>query len=190
MAGPPKFAPTPIRLFPTSNFTGGLNLRADAFQLAENESPDMVDVTVEIGGGFVQRQVVQPYAAALANNVTNFWAYTTPTISQVVAHEGTELQYSTGGSWTNIAAFSPTTKPRALTFNNTLYVVGGAVAPVAWNGTTARTMGATFNETIGGEGAADGNMPQARLICSHMGRVFLGYTTESGTDFQIGRAHV
>ena len=38
------------------NFTGGLNLRADAFELAENESPDMLNVDIDPRGGFFSRK--------------------------------------------------------------------------------------------------------------------------------------
>lgn len=182
----PSYPPTPIRVATASNFTGGLNLRADAFQLEPNESPDMMDVTVQIGGGFVQRQVVQPYGAALAATPINLWSYQTPSVSQVVAATASDLYYSTGGAWSLISAISlpAGVKPRAAVFNDNLYVMcGGAHAPIRWTGSAATNLTQNWNETIGGEGAADGNMPQARYICSHMGRVFVAYTTESGVDY-------
>ena len=37
------------------DFTGGLNLRADQFQLARNESPDMLNVEVDPRGGLFTR---------------------------------------------------------------------------------------------------------------------------------------
>ena len=33
------------------DFTGGLNLRADQFQLSKNESPDMLNVEIDPRGG-------------------------------------------------------------------------------------------------------------------------------------------
>ena len=38
-----------------TDFTGGLNYRADAYQLADNESPDLLNVDVDPRGGFSQR---------------------------------------------------------------------------------------------------------------------------------------
>lgn len=38
------------------DFTGGINLRADAFQLGENESPSMLNVEVDPRGGFHTRR--------------------------------------------------------------------------------------------------------------------------------------
>lgn len=37
------------------DFTGGLNLRADQFQLARNESPDMLNVEIDPRGGIFSR---------------------------------------------------------------------------------------------------------------------------------------
>jgi hypothetical protein len=37
------------------DFTGGLNLRADQFQLKRNESPDMLNVEVDPRGGLFTR---------------------------------------------------------------------------------------------------------------------------------------
>ena len=37
------------------DFTGGLNLRADQFQLARNESPDMLNVEIDPRGGVFTR---------------------------------------------------------------------------------------------------------------------------------------
>jgi hypothetical protein len=45
-----------LRPLNLTNFTGGINLRADAFQLAENESPDMLNVDVDPRGGFQSRR--------------------------------------------------------------------------------------------------------------------------------------
>jgi hypothetical protein len=43
----------PINLI---DYTGGLNLRASQFQLAENESPDMLNVDIDPRGGFYTRK--------------------------------------------------------------------------------------------------------------------------------------
>ena len=37
------------------DFTGGLNLRADQFQLSNNESPDMMNVEIDPRGGLFSR---------------------------------------------------------------------------------------------------------------------------------------
>jgi hypothetical protein len=44
-----------IQIFEQKDFTGGLNLRSDQFQLADNESPEMLNVEVDPRGGVFSR---------------------------------------------------------------------------------------------------------------------------------------
>ena len=44
-----------LQLFRQDDFTGGLNLRADQFQLGANESPDMLNVEIDPRGGIASR---------------------------------------------------------------------------------------------------------------------------------------
>lgn len=48
-----------LRLIRQDDFTGGLNLRADQFQLAENESPRMLNVEIDPRGGVFSRGAMQ-----------------------------------------------------------------------------------------------------------------------------------
>ena len=43
------------------DFTGGLNYRADAYQLADNESPDLLNVDLDPRGGFSQRNGIKDF---------------------------------------------------------------------------------------------------------------------------------
>ena len=45
------------------DFTGGLNLRRNQFQLAENESPDLLNVDIDPRGGFYTRKGWQRWNA-------------------------------------------------------------------------------------------------------------------------------
>lgn len=182
-----SFPPTNIRLAPVADFTGGLNLRADAFQLGANESPDMLDVDVQIGGGFIQRRVVVPYGGTgLPGVVTNLFRFsTTAGVNMVIAQCGASLYKSTGGNWTQIGgALASAGKSRAVTFNDTWYFVNNATNPsYRYDGTTITAMGTAFNNVIGGEGAHDSNMPLSKLICVHESRVFIANTVESAVAF-------
>lgn len=168
-----------------SDFTGGLNLRADAFQLAPNESNDMLDVELSIGGGFVQRRVVTPFGGTgLAGTVGNLFAFNnTSGTHQVIAQSGTALAFSTGGNWTALGTMASSGKTRAALFNNRMYFANNATASYSWDGTTYRTLTQTFNNTIGGEGANDGNMPFAKMVVVHESRLFIAGTVESSTAF-------
>lgn len=44
-----------IQIYEQKDFTGGLNLRSDQFQLADNESPEMMNVEVDPRGGVFSR---------------------------------------------------------------------------------------------------------------------------------------
>ena len=46
---------TNLRVLRQDDFTGGLNLRADQFQLAPNESPKMLNVEIDPRGGIFSR---------------------------------------------------------------------------------------------------------------------------------------
>lgn len=51
------------------DFTGGLNYRADAFQLADNESPDLLNVDIDPRGGFSQRDGVRDYNSSAIGSI-------------------------------------------------------------------------------------------------------------------------
>lgn len=180
----PSYPPSPIRVETVADFTGGLNTRANAFQLGQNETPDCLDVDLQIGGGFVQRKVVTAFASANpAVAPMNMWAYTTLSSSAVVI-QGTDgkLYTSSGSTWSTVSA-TVRTICQAAEFNGYLYIMDGTNAAIGWDGTTAHTEGVTFNEVIGTEGAHDGNVPLAKLCTAHMGRLFIAYTTESAVAF-------
>ena len=53
------------------DFTGGLNYRADAYQLADNESPDLLNVDIDPRGGFSQRNGVRDYNATAIGSIAS-----------------------------------------------------------------------------------------------------------------------
>lgn len=53
------------------DFTGGLNYRADAYQLADNESPDLLNVDIDPRGGFSQRNGIQDYNSSAIGSIAN-----------------------------------------------------------------------------------------------------------------------
>lgn len=183
----PTFPPTPVRLSTMSDFTGGLNTRGNAFQLAANETPDCLDVDLQIGGGFVQRKVVVPWTSSTPSvPYDNMWSFSNTGVEQVVAlgNDG-KLYFSAGTTWGATGGGGASTRAfsDACEFNGDLYVTDGIIGQCRWDGTTATTLGVAWNETIGTEGAHDGNAPVAKLICAHMGRMFVASTVESGTAF-------
>jgi hypothetical protein len=48
-----------IQIYEQKDFTGGLNLRSDQFQLRDNESPEMLNVEIDPRGGVFSRGAMQ-----------------------------------------------------------------------------------------------------------------------------------
>lgn len=172
-----------LQLRTFEDFSGGLNLRADGFQLADNESPDILNMDVDNRGGFELRRGLEPLnATALTDPILSMWGYMNNAgVSQIMVASGTSVLYSTGGNF--VSAFSGLTNvsaPRAATMQNNCYVVNGSGA-VRWNGSTVTALGSTFNDNLAAP--TGGNLPTARTIATHMGRLWVGYTRESGTDY-------
>ena len=71
---PPKVSATdqPYRYDEKSDFKGGLNLRADQFNIAENESPALLNVDVDPRGGVRRRDAVTKVnGTALDDDIVN-----------------------------------------------------------------------------------------------------------------------
>jgi len=83
------------------DFSGGLNLRSDQFNLAPNESPDMLNVDVDPRGGIKMRLgVVKRNQTALGSNVTGLGQFTPDGgTARVICSYGTTIaESSSSGS--------------------------------------------------------------------------------------------
>lgn len=173
-----------IKVVTLNDFTGGLNLRADAFQLANNESPDMMNVDVDPRGGFRQRKAVAPFGGSFTGgDPLSLWSFETPSYKQVMIRQGSVVKYSTGGAWSNAVASGLTAglPIRCATFKNNGYLQNGTDAPWRWTGVTATQLGTAFNENL--QAPSGGNMPKAKLIAVWQGCVWLANTTESAVAY-------
>lgn len=168
-----------------ADFTGGLNLRADAFQLARNESPELMNVDVDPRGGFRLRGGVAPWGADADGEVRALLPFkTTSSAFQVVAQVGNGFKWSTGGAWSAAGALTRTGLARSTVFKDRLYIVTGADGDVIrWDGSSATAIAVpAYNENIEAPTTAgDGKMPRAKCIATHMGSVFAGNITEGAT---------
>lgn len=59
---------TRLQTLNLADFTGGLNLRANEFNLAENESPDILNMEVDPAGGFFTRKGWQRFSDPFADD--------------------------------------------------------------------------------------------------------------------------
>lgn len=165
-----------IKLATTRDFTGGLNLRADGFLLAANESPDLLNVDIDPRGGFRQRKGAAAFGSGFSGVPRSLWEYTNGSIGSqmVMAHNGITVLYSTGGGWTPVCTMGGTV--RAATFKDSCYLANGLDA-FRWDGATATALGEAWNDT---ENASTGNMPRGKCVASHMGLMFVANTSEAG----------
>lgn len=188
-----------IKLFRTDDFTGGLNLRADPFQLGQNESPDLLNVDVDPRGGFAIRKGFERANASAIGSIAA--ASFTPeklfhwkgSSSQLLVAANSKVFYSTDTSTytdTTIAtthaegcSFAPWTS------SSTKFVycaVGRSSAQMAkWSGAakTMLTASATgqWQESLGTPTGT--HMPKADLACTHVDRMWVASTNEDATDY-------
>ena len=198
---PPKVSATdqPYRYDEKSDFKGGLNLRADQFNIAENESPALLNVDVDPRGGVRRRDAVTKVnSTALDDDIVNLISHYEEGQNQVLAAVATATEtkllwnddvtgdfdgtVSYGGT---DVQFDTTQPPRGVTFNGYTYVVNGkfltstghtTYSVVRWSGADGSTALATPD--IDG---SDGHFPNARYTTTWAEYIWVAYTLESGT---------
>ena len=198
---PPKVSATdqPYRYDEKSDFKGGLNLRADQFNIAENESPALLNVDVDPRGGVRRRDAVTKInSTALDNDIVNLISHYEEGQNQVLAAVATATEtkllwnddvtgdfdgtVSYGGT---DVQFDTTQPPRGVTFNGYTYIVNGkfltstghtTYSVVRWSGADGSTALATPD--IDG---SDGHFPNARYTTTWAEYIWVAYTLEEGT---------
>jgi hypothetical protein len=171
-----------------TDFTAGINLRADPFQLGPNESPDLLNVQLNPRGGFQRRRVARPWNDAVVGGsgtaVGSMWSFENNTYKQVVMHVGGTglVLQSSGGAVTSVNTFATATaRARGATFNDINYVQNGTDAPFSYTGAGVGALTQAFSDDI--DAPTSGNMPIARYLAVHQGSMWLAYTKEGGTPF-------
>ena len=100
-----------------ADFTGGINFRADQFQLADNESPGILNCEIDPRGGVFSRAgyqtkhstaVVAPGAVWKPKGLFNYQYATAPQIILTTGYETSsstngKIYRSTGGNFTKLA---------------------------------------------------------------------------------------
>jgi hypothetical protein len=173
-----------------NDFTGGLNYRADAFQLADNESPDILNVDIDPRGGFSSRPGVNTYGVVPGLTAGNF------NTDRLFAWEGSSNQlflaaedkiyYTSNG--TISASLGSSDNPYGAFFTSwsvgatsTLYIARGhSFQSSKWNGTTLT------NLTASGAGQWQNSyasptgthMPKANICATHIDRLWVADTNE------------
>lgn len=187
-----------LQIYQQQDFTGGLNFRADQFQLADNESPDMKNVEIDPRGGVFSRGGMErinttAVSGTWAPKMMHAFYGTTP---RIMLSTATRIYHSTGGNFTQLEYSSGNAVVVAaaggasfVNWGTTLYMATGqaGTAGYYWNTTdtyaTAITALATNNWSNNYNSPAQSHFPKAELIIGHANKVFAANITISGTNY-------
>lgn len=182
--------PRKVETLPVRDFTGGINYMADAFQLAEGELTDALNVDFDPNGGFRRRDPVQIIntSSIPSTRPAAMWSFVTSSAgtAQIVVQTGDDFAYSTGGNFTavNPDALTTTGTMNAASANDLLYIQRGASqAAIKWTGAAATVLTdshGAYNDNLASP--AGGKMPKAKYICHHLNYLFHANINEGGTQ--------
>lgn len=187
-----------LRAIRVDDFTGGLNLDSNSFQVAKNQSGDLLNVDLNPKGGvssrwgFVRKHTtaIGGFAAGAFNpNKLFTWSAAGNKYLLLAANDG--IYHSTGGDFTSLSA--ATDNDFGASFTNwdreddsLLYIARGSGYQTSkWDGTTLTAL------TASGTGAWQNNLttptgthaPKAEHIATHAERLWVAGTTENGSVY-------
>lgn len=190
------------------DFTGGVNYRADQFQLAKNESPFILNMEVDPRGGVFSRAgykkkhtnaVVTPSTTWNPKGMYNYEYPSSPRIMLTTGYESVgpvdgRIYQSTGSNFTTIdgAASIPvnvkSSNGAGMTqWEDTMYFALGrdATQMVKWTvgDTYATALTASAPTWQPYDTGGSGYMPRAELVISHANKLFVANTYENGTAY-------
>ena len=186
-----------IQISEVSDFTGGLNFRADQFQLASYESPDMLNVEIDPRGGVFSRGGQHRLnTTAVAGTWTPQKLYPFAGETQtIMLTNGTKVFRSTGGNFTTleISAGVDLTSPSShgaclAQWGDSMYIATGSAGSGGYVWKTTDTY--AFALTASGTSphawqttpdAGERKMPTAEHLVVHASKMWAANTTEAGT---------
>ncbi len=182
-----------LNIVEVSDFTGGLNYRADQFQLSNFESPDMLNVEIDPRGGVFSRggqHQLNTTAVSGTWSPEKLYPFYGDT-STVMLTNANKIWRSTGGNFTTLqsSAGVDITSVSAhgacfAQWGKTLYMVCGSAGNggYAWQTTDtyATALTASGTNPNAWQTTPDGSrkMPTAEHIIVHANKMFIGYVTE------------
>lgn len=184
-----------LQPFNLTDFSGGLNLRASQVQVAENESPRMMNIVIDPVGGIYSRPGWERYnSGAWPDPVWNPMRAVYVTLV-----DGTDIVYVASdnklyasvnsGAFARVGTFDCNAVPHMADFapwSDTLYVACGKGEQVAKRvGFLAPTLltpasGVNWNDDY--SNPIGGVAPQAELCETHAGYLFVANTSEGGVE--------
>lgn len=187
-----------LQIYQQQDFTGGLNFRADQFQLADNESPKMLNVEIDPRGGVFSRG---GYQRINATAVSGTWSPKrlhkfTGATPRVMLTTGSRVYQSTGTNF-SVLEFSAgneivVTQTHGASFANwgsDLYIATGMSGAGAYSWITTDTYATAidvlttshWNNNYNSPGS--NRFPKANLLVVHANKMFAASTHVNGTDY-------
>lgn len=183
--------PVALRPLVAQDFTGGLNLRTDPFQIGETEVPETLNMVVDPRAGIKTRRGWGNWNAV--DTGADAWDP-----KMLVRHEGdlflvngTKVWTDYSGSWAALAPTVGATNHGAslADWGADLFVAAGkSNASFKWSAGTPTTL--TDPAAGGGAGwttdplsPVANMMPKAELACSHSAHMWVANTSEDGSDY-------
>lgn len=187
-----------------SDFTGGLNFRADQFQLAENESPYLMNMEIDPRGGMFTRAGIQfkhtnPVGVSQTTwNPKSLFFYDETGGRLIMLSTGEngdpgEVHWSLGSNFTRLNLSSGVlnvSNPNGASFTqweDTLYFVAGYnnINAYKWvypnaNADTLIPSGPTWQQY---ELPTPGYFPRASIVRAHANKMFVADTYENGYHY-------
>jgi len=190
------------------DFTGGLNFRADQFQLKENESPSMLNVEIDPRGGVFSRAgYVKKHATAVTaspavwkpKGLYNYKYASAPLIMLTTGYDSLaptngRIYYSSGSNFTalNTAVATPmavkSTNGASMTqWEDEMYLAIGQSANNMYKWESGNTYATSL--TASGptwqpyEIPVGGYMPRAEIALAHANKLFVANTYEDGVSY-------
>jgi hypothetical protein len=179
------------------DFTGGLNLRADQFLLARNESPDMMNVEIDPRGGLFSRGAMQQLNTTAVGGTwapKRLHAFYGAT-STIMLANSTKVLRSTGANFSTLAfslgndiVASNTHGAEFANWGSTLYMTTGASGVAGYKWETTSTFATALTVSVSGDWQTyvlpeANHMPKAEHLIVHANKMFVANTNENGTAF-------
>ena len=181
------------------DFTGGLNLRADQFQLARNESPDMLNVEIDPRGGLFTRGAMREInSTAVSGTWTPYRLHpfygATP---RVMLSSSANVFHSTGTNFTQLAYSSGNNIVASNTFGASfanwgaqLYIATGYDGTQAYVWETGDTYATAITALTGSNwnnnynSPARNKFPKCEHIIVHANKMFAAAVDDGGTNLK------
>jgi hypothetical protein len=190
------------------DFTGGINFRADQFQLAENESPGMLNVEIDPRGGVFSRAAYKKkhttavVASGAPWNPKGLFNYKYSSAPQIMLTTGYDVATSangkvyrsSGGNFTalsvdafNTVGVTSVNGASITQWENSIYIAVGKNSSYMYSW----TVGDTYVTQLAASGPTwqpyqvptGGYMPRAEIALAHANKLFVANTNEDGTAY-------